>query len=141
MKDNCWRFEEPFEIIGDIFGMGGPRKGRLRVKNKERPLFSGYKMFLLGDYEAPNPSKADLKKIIQYGGGEVLNRLPKKSSKKNDSVGEKIVILSQVEYLRDDKEAPKVKQEYGYTPINYTWLLDSVSNHDLLNLSEYEISQ
>lgn len=34
LKDNCWRNEEPFEIIGDAVGTGGPHRGRLRKQNK-----------------------------------------------------------------------------------------------------------
>lgn len=96
----------------------------------------------MGNFLAPNPNKSDLKKLLKSGGGEVLAKPPPYfRSTNSNSFGDKIFILSEPEYLKDSPQAPNVEKQYGRKALNFLWILDSISNYELLNIEEYKIEQ
>jgi hypothetical protein len=90
---------------------------------------------LYGEFKPPSPSKAEIKKMLFLGGAEVLKTLPRSQKKDKNTV-----LLCDVNYLRDqEEEGKKLKSQYNLKPINVLWILDSISNYDVLNVEEYVI--
>lgn len=116
-----WLYEENYEVKGDHVCKDGPYKGR----NNRNELFKNVKVYLLGTFESPNPSKKELTLLIENGGGKVVKEIEKDC---------KIVI----DRSRMRDEIDQIKKDYSQNPISFTWLLDCTSYYKLIDFKDYE---
>jgi len=66
--------EEPFEIAGDEVEVGAPRKARIqRQKNPKFELFHGIRFLIANDTFNSSPTAYEIAKVIQHGGGKIVN--------------------------------------------------------------------
>lgn len=147
--------EEPFEISSDTVGKGGPAKGRKSAGGKA--LFEGYSFYLHGSFQAPSPSKDDLKTLITTAGGTFLSRSPPSPKKATAKRGRKkkstepdepsappvaagaddgrTVVLCDVGCSA--KQAKEAQQMCARRPVSVLWLLDSISHFKPQALESY----
>lgn len=121
LKKGKWLYEGDFEVLGDHVCKDGPYKGR--TQNQE--LFKDLKIYLLGSFESPNPSKKELTLLIENGGGKVMKEIDKECK-----------IIVDRSRMRDELE--EIKKEHERNPISFTWLLDCTSHYKLIDFKEYE---
>lgn len=123
-----------FEMEGDSYATGGPRKARsVRSSGRTPALFAGLNMYLHvpGNFTGP-PSVSNIRAFIRAGGGVVRDtpRMEKRSRETN-------IVL----FLADAKpgEAAKVKKATGTTPMLWTWIMDSISHFEVLDFDKYHV--
>eukprot|EP00759_Apiculatamorpha_spiralis_P048156 PhF_6_TR43502/c0_g1_i2/m.66782 len=68
-----WVEEEPYEV--SVAVLGGPRRGRERIRRGEPPLFAREKFYLHGPFKDPN-TQAQLVSCLRAGGGDILETSP-----------------------------------------------------------------
>eukprot|EP00049_Salpingoeca_infusionum_P008904 m.147595 g.147595 ORF g.147595 m.147595 type:complete len:658 (+) comp14166_c2_seq1:144-2117(+) len=74
-----WVDEEAFEVHGDSSGQRGPKQGRLAAQTQSPKLFDSCRFFLPRELNQPGliPTAANLKLLIEAGGGTQFNREPR----------------------------------------------------------------
>nr|XP_043634602.1 BRCA1-associated RING domain protein 1-like [Erigeron canadensis] len=141
--------EEPYEVQLDNYGCsGGPKAGRLRLKNNVPKLFNNMKFYFVGDFV--EAYKSDFTILITTAGGIVSKTKEQLlSSLSYASTGVKVNQVTLVIYNADtsdcslfqDKETTKsqrlasaqdIAQEYAAHVVAHTWILESVAACSLL---------
>jgi len=134
----------PYEIRGDLNGMLGPTKGRESYKvekqNSTTQLFNGITIYIHGEFQAPDPTKSDLMGLIVLGGGKVLKTITTNINSNNDKI-EKFILLCSAKTITQE-EIQGLQTNYGSSSyiLSHVWLLDCVSNYEVLPFIEYTLS-
>lgn len=124
--------EAPFEISGDMYGLGAPKKGREARENEASALFSDMTVYVLGDYDdGKHPSQLELINLCRWGGATAYKSPPKKniSEKKNTFVV--------VDKLQNEEYLKRIESVSGLKPVYFTWLLECVSHYKVLHPDKY----
>lgn len=116
--------EADYEIQGDKFGLGAPRKSRLS-KSK---LFSGMNFFLYGKFTSP--SEEIVKQLLKAGGGIII---PNLSDLKEMTDTESIVLCDKMQ--NDFQTGSAVIKRFPILTTN--WIFDCISNFDIEQYDHY----
>jgi len=141
IAEGQWIQEEPYEVDGDAHGnIGGPRKGRIAASQQSAPLFHATKFLLHGEFTTP--TRTELKKLIVYGGGEVLKGTAdlKTASKETElsMLGENTQFVVICDAQLPTERVRKVAEMFGIEPVKTSWILDSISCFEILPLQNYQ---
>ncbi|KAA8588259.1 hypothetical protein FQN60_001453 [Etheostoma spectabile] len=121
----------------------GPQRSRVNRCSLLPPLFDGCFFFLLGSFKAP--SKGELTKLLQEGGGQLLSRQPKPDSDVTQTLsaaayhalpGSDQALCTQ--YIIFDPQGPHkpaVVRRGKVWSAPSTWLIDCVTAFRLLPVS------
>ena len=144
----AWADETEHEIEGDQQsideatgrGAGGPRIGRLRAAAAAPRLFEGLRFFLPGGFT--KPSKVEVGRLLQLGGGQCLERWPEEAEKEKGMAKGTIHEKKRREesppflVLSAHSPAPRSLAELCMArglppPIDLIWVMNSISRHKL----------
>eukprot|EP01100_Stratorugosa_tubuloviscum_P006669 TRINITY_DN2845_c1_g1_i2.p1 TRINITY_DN2845_c1_g1~~TRINITY_DN2845_c1_g1_i2.p1 ORF type:complete len:305 (-),score=100.94 TRINITY_DN2845_c1_g1_i2:89-1003(-) len=119
-----WLDEKDFEVKGDSFQIGAPKKGRLGLKH----LFKHWSFYFVGDFSL---SANDLKLLSEYSGAKIIKQL---SKSKNDKC---VIFIDK----KDNKSLiNKIKNQYvNFDIVTHQWFLDSISSCKILSKQNYII--
>ncbi len=121
-----WVSEEPFFACDDRLGNGRNvvRVSLQRYRAGSAPLFNDMRFALHGAFEKP-PTRNDLRGVIEAGGGVVVDLIPTR-----DSGEEMPIVICEPTIERDVSD--DIYQRTGRDPLFFSWLLDCVSDLQLL---------
>jgi hypothetical protein len=96
---------------------------------------------LYGDFQG-SPSKDELIELLKVGGGEILSSVPQsdpKMNKRSLSIEFQTTKILVNEQIVNKQKGMQILTQTGITPMNYMWILDSVSAYKLIDESSYRI--
>ncbi|XP_028446589.1 BRCA1-associated RING domain protein 1 isoform X2 [Perca flavescens] len=121
----------------------GPQRSRVNRCSLLPPLFDGCFFFLLGSFKAP--SKGELTKLLQEGGGQLLSRQPKPDSDVTQTLSaaayhalpgsDQALCTQYIIFDPQDPHKPAVVRRGKVWSAPSTWLIDCVTAFRLLPVS------
>jgi len=146
LSSGSWLDESEFEVKGDtVVSNGAPKRSReLRLskefENKKRiDLFENLNFFFAYPKNTVLPSKKELEKLVLIAGGVLLEKAPKPPSSIQETMKSSTHII--VDKTTCTHEQIKLLfLTTGRYPINYLWILDSISNFKVLDFELYQLN-
>ncbi|CAI9262952.1 unnamed protein product [Lactuca saligna] len=147
VEAGCLVNEEPYEVHLDTHGCsGGPKAGRLRVKNNGPKLFNNLKFYFVGDFV--KAFKSDLLNLVATAGGMVVeakDQLLSGSNGGDEDVKWECLVVYNADLSDhsefDDEDSVKfqriavaqdIAQESCSQIVGHTWILESIAGCCLL---------
>lgn len=120
----AFREEEAYEIRGDPYAAGAPRKSR--TNSGCRKIFDGYFFHIAARKIAiQNETIAHIIRCIELGGGQLLDRPLAPNEESGQKVGTKCIVLCEPKAPRAVLAA--LRRKWGVEPLSYCWVLNSIS--------------
>jgi hypothetical protein len=132
LESNRFVEEEPFEIIGDNFAQGGPKKGREAKMNNQSALLANLNIHIAGRFNINTPPKKEFVELCRWAGANIVTREQELQNSGNSVV----VVVDQCE-----TSARLRKKFRNIRPVAYKWLMDSISHYKILDCSTYHYGE
>ena len=133
-----WVEESDFELRGDTYGAGAPKKARIALRKGTQRLFSGLRICFAGEFT--QPSRKDLQRVARIGGADNLAALPSPTTTMPEYLAEVKHTHVVIDPERTDAAAAhEIHLVCGLVPLSYHWLLDSVSHYAIQSFDKYRI--
>jgi hypothetical protein len=146
LSSGSWLDESEFEVKGDpVISNGAPKFSReLKVsreleRKKRINLFENLNFFFAYPKNTILPSKEELEKLILIAGGVLLEKAPKPPNSLQETMKSSTHVI--VDKTTCTQEQTKLLfLTTGRLPINYLWILDSISNFKVLDFELYQLN-
>jgi len=115
------------------------KKARSSLKQKSPRLFANCSVYFYGKFTTP--TKEELQSIISTGQGTVLTDLPKPAKNTADMLSNStnnLVIMDPTTTSIDD--AKEIYFKTTKAPVEFSWVLDSISNYQLVDMDKYKMT-